>query len=191
MLDGVGKGFAGFGKSLWGGISGIVAQPIKGAKEEGLAGFGKGVGKGLLGTVVKPISGVVDLVSKTTEGIESSVDGNDCKANNVKMRLPRAFYKDAGVFKEYSPTNAKIYETLRSTIKEPVQRYASLTDAYYGAFKLGEVASGEEEMDSPMLMLSSNYLVVLGPDMSTQYAINTCNLMLPTKAQPNPILLPQ
>ena len=71
------------------------------------------------------------------------------------------------MFKEYSPLNAKIYETLRSTIKEPVQQYASLTDAYYGAFKLGEVASGEEEMDSPMLMLSSNYLVVLGTDMST------------------------
>ena len=45
-MDGVGKGLAGFGKSLWGGVTGIVTQPIKGAQEGGLAGFGKGVGKG-------------------------------------------------------------------------------------------------------------------------------------------------
>ena len=31
FFDGVGKGFAGFGKSIWAGASGIVAQPFKGA----------------------------------------------------------------------------------------------------------------------------------------------------------------
>ena len=60
----------------------------------------------MLGTVIKPISGVVDLVSKTTEGIESSVDGGVCKVNDTKMRKPRAFYKDANVFRAYSSFNA-------------------------------------------------------------------------------------
>ena len=78
VLDGIGKGAKGFGKSLWSGASGIVMQPFKGAKEGGGKGLVKGLGKGLLGTVVKPVSGVVDLVSKTTEGIESSVDGGIC-----------------------------------------------------------------------------------------------------------------
>jgi len=57
-------------------------QPYRGAKQSGAKGFGKGVGKGLLGTVVKPVSGVVDLISKTTEGIESAVDGGICVQNN-------------------------------------------------------------------------------------------------------------
>lgn len=70
-MDGVGKGIGGFGKSLWSGATGLVMQPFNGAKKEGILGFGKGLGKGVLGTVVKPVSGIVDLVSKTTEGIES------------------------------------------------------------------------------------------------------------------------
>ena len=32
VLDGVGKGAKGFGKSLWSGISGIVTKPVQGAK---------------------------------------------------------------------------------------------------------------------------------------------------------------
>ena len=31
VLDGVGKGVKGFGKSLWSGISGVVMQPVRGA----------------------------------------------------------------------------------------------------------------------------------------------------------------
>ena len=94
------------------------------------------------------------------------MDGGICRANDVKMRLPRAFYKDAGVFKEYSSLNARVYESLRQTIKEPVQAYANLNDAYYGTFKLGNTSSDENEMDSSMMMLSSSYLVVLDPNLA-------------------------
>ena len=66
------------------------------------------------------MSGVVDLVSKTTEGIESAVDGGICSQNNEQMRLARAFYKDAGVFSDYREVDAKVYLTIRSTLKEPV-----------------------------------------------------------------------
>jgi len=31
VIEGVGKGIAGFGKSLWSGATGLVMQPIKGA----------------------------------------------------------------------------------------------------------------------------------------------------------------
>lgn len=75
-----------------------------------MKGFGKGMGKGVLGVVVKPVSGVVDFVSKTTEGIESAVDGGICRQNNEQMRISRAFYKDAGVFCDYSVIDAKVYE---------------------------------------------------------------------------------
>jgi len=119
VMDGMGKGFKGFGKSLWSGASGIVMQPFKGAKEGGVKGFGKGLGKGFLGTVVKPVSGVVDLVSKTTEGIESAVDGGICHQNNNQRRISRAFYKDAGIFSDYSEIDAKVFEAIRATLREP------------------------------------------------------------------------
>ena len=114
VIDGLKKGVRGFGNSVWSGISGIVSLPMQGMKTEGVKGFGIGLGMGVLGTVVKPVSGVVDLVSKTTEGIENAVDGDVNEENNKQMRFARAFYKEAGVFKVYSKLNAQLYEMVRS-----------------------------------------------------------------------------
>jgi len=44
-------------------------EPIRGGQKDGGTGFIKGVGKGLTGLVLKPISGVLQLGSKTVEGI--------------------------------------------------------------------------------------------------------------------------
>ena len=53
------------------------------------------------------------------------------------MRLARAFYKDTCVFADYSEIDAKVFREIRSTLREPVQPFASLTDTFYGAFKIG------------------------------------------------------
>ena len=45
------------GYGLFDGITGLVTQPIDGAKKEGIAGFVKGVGKGIGGIVLKPNAG--------------------------------------------------------------------------------------------------------------------------------------
>lgn len=49
----------GFGYGLFDGITGLVTQPIEGAKKEGAAGFVKGFGKGIGGVVLKPGAGKV------------------------------------------------------------------------------------------------------------------------------------
>lgn len=54
-LKAAGKGL---GLGLYDGISGLVTQPMKGAKEEGTAGFLKGVGKGIGGVVLKSGAGI-------------------------------------------------------------------------------------------------------------------------------------
>ncbi|KAF3938145.1 hypothetical protein ABW19_dt0210495 [Dactylella cylindrospora] len=61
-----GKEFA-FG--LYDGISGLVTQPIKGAREEGHGGFWKGVGKGVGGLVLKPGAAIWGLPGYTFKGI--------------------------------------------------------------------------------------------------------------------------
>lgn len=120
------------------------------------------------------------------------MEGGICRENNSKIRKPRAFYKDAGVFKEYSLLNSMVYESLRSTIKEPVQPFASLTDSYFGAFKLcGDHSNSDDDIDSSILMLSSSYLVVLHPNLSVHELIKTNALLKPERDRPNPTIDPE
>ncbi len=51
------------------GATGVVLDPIKGAKVDGAKGFAKGVGTGLIGAAVKPGVGLFDLATRTTQGI--------------------------------------------------------------------------------------------------------------------------
>jgi hypothetical protein len=65
------QGMTSMGKGIFDGVTGLVTQPVKGAKEEGAKGFLKGFGKGIIGIATKPVAGVIDMASKTTEGITS------------------------------------------------------------------------------------------------------------------------
>jgi vacuolar protein sorting-associated protein 13A/C len=100
--DGIVKGFMGLGTSVFSGVTGLVTKPMEGSKQGGM-GFMKGVGMGVAGLFTKPITGVVDLVSKTAQGIESGVTENtECKQNNERVRKPRAFYLGLNIVKEYN-----------------------------------------------------------------------------------------
>lgn len=59
--------FQGFGYGFYDGITGVVTQPIIGAKQEGAAGFFKGMGKGLGGLVLKPGAGSCSLCYHSTQ----------------------------------------------------------------------------------------------------------------------------
>ncbi len=69
MGQGFLQGMTSMSKGIFEGVTGLVTQPVKGAKEEGAKGFFKGFGKGLIGIATKPVAGVLDMASKTTEGI--------------------------------------------------------------------------------------------------------------------------
>lgn len=55
------------------GITGLVTQPLQGAKKEGAAGFFKGAAKGLGGLVLKPAAGIWGLPGYTAKGIYSEI----------------------------------------------------------------------------------------------------------------------
>ena len=122
-----------FGRGLLGGLTGIVTQPIKGAKEEGVLGFGKGIGKGLLGhfkkkitplgyekspltkkkksassnhklgVVVKPTSGALDLVTRTMQGVHA----HTADPEKLRSRYPRQFSEDDDGLEPYDPKMAE------------------------------------------------------------------------------------
>jgi vacuolar protein sorting-associated protein 13A/C len=89
FVEGIGYGISSMAGGIFYGVTDIIRKPVEGAKKDKLAGFGKGILKGLAGAVAKPISGVLELVSKTTEGIKNTV--NDDLIFKME-RLPRAFY---------------------------------------------------------------------------------------------------
>ena len=73
-------------------MAGLVLQPVQGAEKDGVEGFFKGTIKGLAGLIVKPVVGVMDLTSKTAEGIKNTANYFDDKSNETRFRPPRVFY---------------------------------------------------------------------------------------------------
>lgn len=47
---------------MFDGVTGIVTEPVKGARNEGFKGAAKGLASGLLGIVAKPVAGTVGFV---------------------------------------------------------------------------------------------------------------------------------
>lgn len=72
-ITGVQSGFkaAGkeFGYGIFDGITGLVTQPLSGAKKEGAAGFFKGAAKGVGGLVLKPSAAFWGIPGYTAKGI--------------------------------------------------------------------------------------------------------------------------
>lgn len=44
-------------------VTGVITEPVKGAKQGGIKGGAVGLGKGMLGLVCKPVKGTIDLVT--------------------------------------------------------------------------------------------------------------------------------
>ena len=73
---------------MFDGISGIVTQPIEGAKKEGVAGFIKGFGKGIGGIVLKPSAGETSVVyvEDLVDDLQPSLDYPDIPSKGYTKR---------------------------------------------------------------------------------------------------------
>jgi hypothetical protein len=72
--QGIVRGTMTFGGGLLKGVTGIVADPVAGAKQGGVLGFMTGVGKGLVGVPGQIIGGALSAASQVTEGLDASVN---------------------------------------------------------------------------------------------------------------------
>lgn len=126
-VEGVGMGLASLATGVGKGLTGIFTKPVEGAQKQGknphfysifhfifntllgVGGFFKGVGKGLMGAVFKPVTGVMDLASKTAEGIKNTTTYFDEKKDiDIRTRFPRCFYGKERTVKQYSQRDAEI-----------------------------------------------------------------------------------
>ncbi|XP_052691479.1 intermembrane lipid transfer protein Vps13-like [Crassostrea angulata] len=111
--EGLARGGKGIVMGFVDGATGIVRQPIQGAKKEGVEGFFKGIGKGLVGVVTRPTSGVVDFASSSFEGIKRIADLSD---EVGRLRPPRLFYSDK-IIRPYNRVEAFGNAILQETEK--------------------------------------------------------------------------
>jgi Vacuolar-sorting-associated 13 protein, DH-like domain/Vacuolar sorting-associated protein 13, extended-chorein/Vacuolar-sorting associated protein 13, adaptor binding domain/VPS13, central RBG modules/VPS13-like, N-terminal/ATG2/VPS13, C terminal domain/Intermembrane lipid transfer protein VPS13, C-terminal len=85
---GLALGVRDLGSGFMAGLTGIVAEPIKGASRDGVLGFAAGVGRGVTGVFLKPTIGAVDLVTRTTEGVRNTTTYFD-DDTQARIRPPR------------------------------------------------------------------------------------------------------
>ena len=81
----------GLATGLFRGVTGLVAEPVKGVRTEGAKGLLTGLAKGLTGAVVQPATGIVDSVGSTFEGVAKYTKNT---ASHRRVREPRQFHLD-------------------------------------------------------------------------------------------------
>ena len=100
-------------RGILGGVSGLVTEPVRGARSEGVAGAFKGVGRGLVGVAVKPVVGVVDMTSDITAGVKNTT------AIDIRRPTPRRWPRACGSaqtpLESYSEKDALARILLHST----------------------------------------------------------------------------
>ncbi|KAF2633110.1 glycosyltransferase family 1 protein [Macroventuria anomochaeta] len=83
-----------FGFGFYDGITGLVTQPWKGAREKGASGFIKGVGKGVGGFLVKPGAACLGILSHTMQGVNKEMQklfGSDVQNYVIASRAAQGY----------------------------------------------------------------------------------------------------
>jgi hypothetical protein len=70
-------------------VAGVIAEPVKGAKQGGIRGGAVGFGKGILGLVCKPMKGTIDFVTQTTRGISNTPRTMYVGFNRMVKKVPK------------------------------------------------------------------------------------------------------
>jgi len=142
--QGVAYGVRDLGVGIYKGITGIVTQPIEGARKEGALGLVKGIGKGLVGVVLKPAIGTVDLVSQVADGIKNTTTLLD--EQKVRIRPPRHFSSD-GLLRVYNPEKAIGQELLQI--------------AHHGKYRNQHYVHHMTISDDKVLVISETHVLLL------------------------------
>jgi len=85
----MGEGFWDLGHGFASGVSGVVREPVRGARKDGAIGFVGGIAKGIFGVVKKPVSGMHDFGSKSLKAVAPHNRAKDDQTH--RRRLPRYF----------------------------------------------------------------------------------------------------
>jgi len=100
--DGMKKGIASAKASIYSGISDALTKPVQGARTGGLYGFVAGGARGAAGLVTKTISGGIDIIAKTSEGLDNQSKSTHHLELAHRIRRPRPFYEVHSIIRPYN-----------------------------------------------------------------------------------------
>lgn len=100
----------GFLHGITSGVSGVVMDPIRGARRNGVRGALEGVGMGLAGVVTKPLSGLMDDTTRVLDSVKVAASG---EKKLERLRLPRCVPCDRvlRVFDEHTAFGQSLFAT--------------------------------------------------------------------------------
>jgi len=134
VLSGMSSGIGTALDSTLSGIKGVYQRPSEGYRTSGASGMAIGALQGVAGLFVKPVTGAMDLVSKTSQGIEASAS-NEAQKSESRMRPPRAFYGKEKVIRNFDIDHAdlllSIAPRLRYRLPELPEQKLSLDMNYF------------------------------------------------------------
>lgn len=86
IAQGIFEGGRTLGEGLIKGVTGIVADPLAGAKAGGVSGFFTGLARGAVGVPGQIIGGALSAASKVTEGLDASMRDVSGLAAQTQLR---------------------------------------------------------------------------------------------------------
>jgi hypothetical protein len=143
----IANGFSSLGKGIVYGMTGIVTQPLKGAKTGGARGFFSGAFKGIVGAAAKPLAGMFDLASSTTAAVRTAAGASMPRMR--RDRMPRSIGPDH-VLRPYALDDADGRQLLLSLNR------GDTTESFVAKVRL------QNTSDSPTLLVTSDRIIVLG-----------------------------
>ncbi|CAK64571.1 unnamed protein product (macronuclear) [Paramecium tetraurelia] len=153
VSSGIQEGSVSLVKGVAGGIAGFFSKPIQGAQQDGASGLLKGLWQGTSGLIIKPVAGVLDVISKTSEGVKNQLSSDE-QPNNTRIRYMRPFYESDGYFKEYNWVEAECYEVIKGIKKGKYEQH-----------RLLRVVNMERDKKSFGLILTDTSLILFDLDL--------------------------
>lgn len=139
--QGLATGAISFAHGISSGVTGLIREPVQGARQGGAGGLLKGIGKAFIGGVAKPVAGAIDLVAEPAAGLSRQIaDGErsgklEDAAVAVPERPPRSFKGRNQRLERYDRRMAVgvfIYETVQIasgvTFRSELEHWVELSD---------------------------------------------------------------
>jgi len=151
------EGMQALGEGVLTGITGVVLDPLRGARTSGIKGFLCGVGTGLTGLVLRPVAGVLQFVSIETEAASAALhDLGTPGAETITAHVrPRRALQHGAAVTVYDPQAAAAQRILQTVAGHHVQL---VTHA------MASLENGAEKARMVLLTPSELILASLGDD---------------------------
>lgn len=154
-ITGIGSGVTAagkeFGYGFFDGITGLVTQPLAGAKKEGVAGFFKGAAKGIGGVVLKPGAAIWGLPGYTFKGIYAEVQkhfGSSVQNYIIAARTAQGYEEWKASSVEQRSTIIAAWKSTQFELRRKGKKYGKDREEEIHSHILSHTASADSELIS-------------------------------------------